>query len=165
MAAPRPKVHDVGMDTQTHHMPGTTVLIAISVTLVAAVVTIAFLGRRDVEEYAAGSPEAAAQAYVQHLFDGEWDDAYAMLTPEAQERCAILDVAIDETDTRVATFEHVRTQNDRVVIDVRLTGTRFEPGPLPVDTTEIDTRLTLEQVAGEWRIAGGTQPVYGCAWR
>lgn len=157
--------HDGRMGTQPHHMPGTAVLIAIGVTLVAAVVTIAFLGRRDVEDYPAESPEAAAQTYIQHLFDGEWDDAYAMLTPEAQRRCPILDVDIDETESRVATFERVRTLTDRVAIDIRLTGTRFEPGPLPVDTIEIDTRLTLEQVAGEWRIAGGTQPVYGCAWR
>ena len=44
----------------------------------------------------------------------------------------------------MATFERVRTLTDRVAIDIRLTGTRFEPGPLPVDTIEIDTRLTLE---------------------
>ena len=35
---------------------------------------------------------------------------------------------------------------DRVAIDIRLTGTRFEPGPLPVDTIEIDTENLLELV-------------------
>lgn len=153
------------MDTHTHHMPGTAVLIAIGVTLVAAVATIALLGGRDVVEYAPGTPEATAQAYIQALFDRDYEAADALLSPAARARCPSSEIELDDTHTGVATFERVRRYENRVVIEILLAGARFEPGPFPIDTDQIETELTLRQLDGEWRIVAGDWPFDRCAWR
>jgi len=159
------------MNTDTHplrrtqRLPGTAVLIGIGVALLAAIVAVAVIGGRGVVEYPEGSPEAAAQTYVQALFDGEDDAAYAMLSPALQARCVAVDSDVDATAAGSATFEDVHIRDDRVVIDVRLTGARFEPGPLPIQQEEIDARLTLVEIDGEWRISAGDWPLYRCIWR
>ncbi len=156
------------MDTHSSHMPGTSVLIAIGAVIVLAVASIALLGGRNVAEYAPGSPEAAAQAYVQALFDGDSDAAYAMLSPELQRHCRALETDLGWTDSSAAVFENVRTRAGRVTIDVVLTGTGFEPGRLPIDQIdqhEIDSQLSIEKSDGEWRIVAGDWPLYRCAWR
>ena len=151
--------------TQTHHMPGTAALVTIGVVLVAAVAAIALLAGRDVVDYAPGTPEATAQAYIQALFDRDYETADALLSPTARARCPSFDTEFNDTRTGAATFEQVRRYDDRIVIDILLTGARFEPGPFPIEEDRIETELSLRQIDGEWRIIAGEWPFDRCARR
>jgi hypothetical protein len=64
------------MDTRTRPAVWVIGLVVVGVLLAAAVL---LLGPPAVVEYEPGSPEAAAQSYVQALLDGDYDLAYDLL--------------------------------------------------------------------------------------
>lgn len=153
------------MDTKTRRRPGTAVLVATGVVLVAVIVGLGLLGPRTASEFEPGTPEAAAQTYVQALLDGDYDVAYEMLSPDLQEGCRPNDLRMaDGMDIGTAVFENVRIRDERATIEMRLTET-FEPGELPLDEQDIETRLALDMRDGEWRVVAADWPLYGCEWR
>ena len=154
------------MEETTQRMPGTGVLIAGGLVIVAAIAAIALIGGPRVVEYAAGTPEAAAQEYVQALLDEDYDLAFTYLAPEIQADC---DVGAPSnglaSDSAVIVFDNVRTFDERTTIDARISWNHYEPGPFPVDEHETTTRLTLELRNDEWRIVAARWPLDGCTRR
>lgn len=155
------------MDTQTRHMPGRTALIAIGSLLVAAAIGIALFGTNSIAEYADGTPEAAAQAYVQALFDGDPATAYELLGDRLQVDCEpfqLNDGIVDRLD-RTARFTDVAVADGQATITVRISSSDLEFDPFPAGGFETDTRLVLDLVDGAWRIVDAEWPLYGCTWR
>lgn len=155
------------MDTKTRHMPGRTALIAIGSLLVVAAGGIALLGNRNIAEYADGTPEAAAQAYVQALFDGDTTTAYELLGERLRADCEPfqLDEGIAERLDRTARFVDVAVAGEQATIRIRLSSSNVDFDPFPVDAFDTDTRLVLDLVDGVWRIIDAEWPLYGCMWR
>lgn len=169
MARRPEKEDDGGMKSTAHRMPGTGVLIGAAVLIVAALGAIALLGEPRVVEYDPGTPEAIAQAYIQALFDEDYDVAFGLLAPELQLECHPDDLdAGFAQDSGTAVFEKVRRFEDRVTIEVRISTRYYEPDVFPieaVDEHDLTTSLSLEMRNEEWRIVDTRWPLNGCARR
>lgn len=144
--------------------PGTIVLAGLAVLVVAAAVVLALAGPPDVARYEPGTPEAAAQAYVQALLDGDFEAAHDLLAPALRVDCRPEDLRLGVPGDEVGTvrFEDVRVTGDRATITARLDTTRFEPAPLPVGGDGIPTRLVLHRGEGGWLIAAADWPLHDC---
>lgn len=137
------------------------------ILIVVAILATALLGGSDVTAYPPGTPEAAAQTYLQALFDGDYQVAHGLLTPQLQAQCDAHDLLFDrESDMDRAVFDDVRVRGDSAVIDVSLRWMEYSPDPLvELSTNEVDSRLVLERIDTEWRIANADWPLFGCEWR
>ncbi len=137
------------------------------ILIVVAIIATALLGGSDVTEYAPGTPEAAAQTYLQALFAADYEVAHGLLTPQLQAQCDAHDLLFDrESDMDRAVFDKVTVRGDTTVIDVSLRWMEYSPDPLvPLASNEVETRLVLERIDGEWRVASADWPLFGCEWR
>lgn len=157
--------HDEGMATPPRSMPGSTIIAATAAVAVVAIAAIALLGTADMVVYDVESPEAAAQDYLQALFDGDLDRAYEFLSPDQQARCEPYELRISGDRFTSASFVGTATTGDRAIIDVRLSGLDVIPDPALFGTTELDTEVVLESVDGAWRIVAADWPLDRCLWR
>ena len=150
------------MERGAPRMPGTGLLVTIGVIMVGAVVAAFMLGGTRVTQYEPGTPEAAAQAYVQAVLDDDFASASGHLAPEIQARCDPHRLEWDRYgDSVVATFHDVDVTDGRASIRVRLTTTDLEFDPFLFED-EIETRLVLELRDGDWLIVGTEWPFYEC---
>ncbi len=141
-------------------------LIAVGVVLIGAIIGVAVLRERRVIHYEPGTPEATAQAYVQALFDRDFDLAHGYLAPELQDECGPYQIDFDfDEESAVATFGRVRVDGDRAVIEIRLAATDYRPEPLFIHEYETDMRLVLERYDDEWRIVDTDWPLHSCVPR
>lgn len=142
-------------------------LAAAGILIVVAIIATALLGGSDVTSYPPGTPEAAAQTYLQALFAADYEVAHGLLTPQLEAQCEAHDLRFDrESDMDRAVFDEVRVRGDTAVIDVSLRWMEYSPDPLvPLPSNEIDSRLVLERIDGEWRIASADWPLFSCEWR
>lgn len=143
--------------------PGTAILIGIGIIIVLAIIIALALAGRGLQEFEAGSPEATAQAYIQALFDDDFDEAVGYLSEELQTRCRPGDLrASDLEDTAI--FEEVRRDGDHAEIELRLSDGESFPGDFPFDDYRWsrDTELELDRIDGVWRITWAAWPVYRC---
>jgi hypothetical protein len=147
------------------HAPGSKVLVAVVAGILVAVLAIVLLGGDDVVEYDPGTPEAAAQAYLQALFEGDGDAAHALLSPRHQARCEPYELDLHGEDFTSATFTETRIADGRATIDVRMSGSEFIPDPVVIGSHELHTEIVLESLDGEWRIVAADWPLDSCLWR
>ena len=131
--------------------PGKRILAVAAVVIVAAVVVAAILAGSRTERFDAGTPEAAAQAYIQALFDRNEDEAYALLTPELQRECDRDRFVTFGGGPDVATFDDVEIVGDRAEIIVLL-DSGFSR----------ENRLVLERRDGRWLVADARWPLGNC---
>ncbi len=146
--------------------PGTPILIGITIVVVLALLVTLALAGGDVRTYEPGTPEATAQAYVQALFDEDREAAYALLSPEIQERCSELDLDLWWVrDSDSASFDEVRVDDGHAEIELRLVST--DSGIFPFDNYDYsrETELELDLIDGEWLVSDATWPLAGCIWR
>lgn len=155
------------MSADTHSMSGTALLFGAGAVILAAIIGIALLANSDVTEYEEGSPEAAAQTYLQSLIDEDYAAAHELLSPTLQVRCRDYELHYEygpKMDRVV--FDDVRALDDRTVITLRITTTDYSAEPLPiVNRNEIESRLVLEQFDDGWRILDADWPLDFCDWR
>ncbi len=131
------------MENENPGQPGARILAGAAILIVVAVVVAAVLADSRTRKFDAGTPEAAAQAYIQALFDGEEDEAHALLTPELQWQCDVDELARGLAfGAEVAIFDDVNVDGDRAEIIVVL-DSGFSR----------ETRLVLERRDGRWLIA------------
>ena len=155
------------MSADTHSVSGTALLFGAGAVILVAIIGIALLAGSDVTEYDPGTPEAAAQNYLQALIDEDYTTAHALLSPRLQIRCRDYELSREygpEMDRVV--FEDVRHLDTSTVITLRITTLGYSAEPLPsVMRDEIDSRLVLEQFDGDWRIVDADWPLDYCDWR
>ncbi len=154
------------MDAKTKRKPGSVVLIVGASALVAIIVGVALLGSPKVAEYEPGSPEAAAQRYVQALLDDDYTTAHSLLDADWQRECDPHDLRIEPWwSVATATFTDVNRRGDTATIDIRLDTGDLDFEDIPIQADTIDTVLVLEHQAGEWRIVGADWPLSECIGR
>lgn len=155
------------MSADTHSVSGTALLIGAGAVILAAIIGVALLAGSNVTEYQPGSPEAAAQTYLQAMIDGDYAVAHELLSPSWQIRCRDYELRHEygpEMDRVV--FDEVRELDERTLITLRITTLDYTAEPLPnLMRNEIETRLVLEQFDGEWRIVDADWPLDFCDWR
>ena len=132
--------------------PGKRILAVAAIVIVAAVIVAAILAGSRTERFDAGTPEAAAQAYIQALFDGNEDEAYGLLTPELQREC--------ERDRLVNAFG--RGPEVAIFDDVEVAGDRAEIVVLFDSEFSRESRLVLERRDGAWLVAEARWPLGNC---
>ena len=140
---------------------------AILAALLIASVAVALL--RGESELDAGSPEAATQRYVRALAARDFDAVYSMWSPEAQERCALEEMATNRRyDYDLETLEEARIALDEVeevgdVTNVRVKATETRGGGIfgPSEYTRSLT-FSLRRYDGVWRIVHHNEPWFEC---
>jgi hypothetical protein len=143
--------------------PGTPILIGIAIVVVLAIIIALALSERGIEHFEAGSPEATAQAYIQALFDDDFDEAYGYLSDDLQAGCRRADLSAPGLED-TATFEEVRRDGDHAEIELRLGEADFFPGDFPFDNYDWSrrTELELDRIDGVWRVTFAAWPVFRC---
>lgn len=146
------RIDNLGMKTVTPSRPGGRVLVIGAVVVIAAVVIAAVLAGSRTVEFEAGSPEEAAQTFIQALFDDDEDAAYGLLTRELQGECEPEDLSsYFGYGPGVARFDRVAVDGDRVEINVAIDSGYPQ-----------DAELMLEQRDGRWLVADGDWPFGRC---
>lgn len=156
------------MNTKKSLSPGTPILIGIGFAVMLGLLVALALADSNVRDYEPGTPEAAAQLYVKALFDEDRAAAYALLTPEVQDRCEQNDLDLWWVrDADSASFDEVRVSDGHAEIELRLVGNDIDPGLFPFDNYDYsrETELVLDQIDGEWLVSDATWPLAGCNWR
>lgn len=143
--------------------PGTPILIGIGIAVGLAVLIALALSGRGLQRYDPDSPEAAAQAYIQALFDEDFDEARRYLSDDLQSRCRGVDLRLSGLED-TATFDEVRGDGDHAEIELRLSDSAVFPGEFPFRDYDwsTDTELELERIDGVWRITRAAWPVFRC---
>lgn len=142
-----------GMEHDNAGQPGRGILVGAAIAIVVAVVVAAALAGSGTATFDADTPEAAAQAYIQALFDGEEDVAHQLLTPELQGRCRGHERSSALAfESRVAVFDAVDVDVDRAEITVVL-----DSG------ISRETRLVLVRRDGRWLVADSQWPLDHCS--
>jgi hypothetical protein len=149
-------------DTETR-APGTPILIGIGVAVALAIIVVLALSGRGLQKFDAASPEAAAQAYIQALFDEDFAEARGHLSDELQSRCRGVDLRISGLED-TATFDEVRLDGDHAEIELRLSESEIFPAEFPFRdyNWSTDTELELDRIDGVWRITRAAWPVFRC---
>lgn len=128
-----------------------------AVILVAVIVALAF-GQGGVRTYPEGSPEAAVQTFLQHLYDGELQDARSGLEPGVANRCSTGDLRYTPASYRdVARITEVTVNGSTAEVTVVFSdqsGLFDEPYE-----SAYDFDMTL--IADDWLISGLDER-FGC---
>jgi hypothetical protein len=125
------------------------------VVLVVALVAVALY--RGPTTFDPTTPEGAVQEYLQAVADGRWEDAFAVLDPEAFADCEPSDMMIGVTEPFTATHEGTTYVGDRAGVEVKL---RFgDPGGIG-SGWETWERFELIESDGFWYITGDPWPYF-----
>lgn len=151
------------MNKVASRTPGSSVLIGIGIAVALLIIVALALSQRGLQRFDPGTPEAAAQAYVQALFDEDYETAHTYLSTELQAQCRSDELRVYGLQD-AATFDEVRRDGDRAEIELRLTDTKYYPGLYPFDDYRwsTETELVLERIDGTWQITDAAWPVYRC---
>ena len=140
---------------------------AAAVLGVLLVVSIALALTTREAEFAPGTPEHAVQAFLRAAEDDDLETAYAMLSRELQEKCALRDFAdggryrsSDDRDTR-ATLRETKIVDDVTFVSVRVTRFRSD-GPFDSGESSFARRFALQQESGEWKFTEYPWPYDYC---
>ena len=147
--------------------------VAVAVLAVVSVVVVLATGDND-ETQPAGSPEAAVQDFLQAMQGGEYETAYAYLSPELQEDCTLTEFRrssrFTEDSTQRVLLESTREVTDGVEVRVSIVspprGTVFQEEysyTRVLLLQQIDGQQTGgQQTGGAWRFVDPPWPVEGC---
>ncbi|MBM4416368.1 MAG: hypothetical protein FJ035_09075 [Chloroflexi bacterium] len=137
-------------------------LVALGVLVAALLVgsTLVALLAADEQTFAEGTSERAVQDYLRAAADGNATVAYALLTPQAQQRCPELRnvIARDDLDLR-ATLERTELRDAAATVRVRL-AERYGAPPFGGGESSQAVIFELVQLEGAWRIADAGWPYY-----
>jgi hypothetical protein len=126
------------------------------VLVVVAVAAIVIVGAREDKEYAAGSPEAAFQAYVRAWDAGDTDAAWAMLTDEAQVRGSRSDFRAAnswrENQAQRIWIDQRQGTDERAVLHLTIESIHDE-GLFGSGRDQDESRVTMVREDGDWKIA------------
>jgi len=156
------------MNAKLSSKPGTPILLGIGILVLLALLVALAVAGSNVRTYEAGTPEAAAQAYIQALFDGDTHAGHGYLSEDLQRECEPWDLElwwVRHSDS--ASFDEVRIDGDHAAIELRLVSSDYEVGVFPFDNYDYsqETELELDRFDGEWLITDATWPLAGCTWR
>jgi hypothetical protein len=144
------------------------ILIGIGIFVVIALLVALALGDSNLRSYDSGTPEAAAQAYIQALFDNDRSAAHGYLSPELQEKCQPRDLDVWWVrDAESASFDEIRIDGSHAEIEIHLVSADHDLGIFPFDNYDYsrETELVLDRRDDEWVITDATWPLAGCIWR
>lgn len=143
---------------------GLWILIVAAAVLILAIVIAAFVAaNRDEPTYEEGSPEAALQAYLDAVINGDATEAYGYLSDQLRNECTLSDARNgvgDAGDVRV-TLQSVRQDDGTTEIDVVIEengGDLLFGGGYRYDETFI-----LSDTDGMWKLSERPWPVYFCS--
>ncbi len=156
------------MNKNTSSMPGQPILIGIGVFVLLAILVAFALAGSAVRSYEPGTPEAAAQAYIQALFDEDHETAYSFLSDDLKSRCEPGDLEIWWVrDADSATFDEVRSDGSHTEIELSLLSSDYDLELFPFDNYDYshETELELDRFGDEWLVTDATWPLAGCNWR
>lgn len=156
------------MEAISRRSAGTPIIVAMAVFVVIAVVVAVALSGGNIVVYEPGTPEAAAQEYVQALFDDDYDAAYALLSPGLQSRCDALELTGWRHEPgESATFAETRVTGTTARIDVIVSSDDYGPEPFAFGSNDFDrlVALELEFIDGHWLVADAPWPLGSCSWR
>jgi hypothetical protein len=125
---------------------------AVGALVIIAVIAVVVSSGSELE-LEPGSPEAAVQAYVRAVLDGDEDTAFGLLTAdyqgELQRRCRDLRPPVDQ-DLRV-TLREVDGGSGEATVQVRITESGGS-GPFDQYQYSYEERFELKGSAGSWLI-------------
>jgi hypothetical protein len=133
--------------------------VLVALLIVAAIV----IAVREPATFDPGSPEAATQAYVVAVLDDDPEAAHALLIPELQERCTVLDLGSRYvSDGGRITLADSRIVGDAAVVELEFSAT-YSDGPFDISQSIYTERFELKLVDGNWLISEIPWPFYWCA--
>ena len=134
-------------------------IIGVGVVLGALLIgSIALALLSEEAEFAPGTPERAVQGLLRAAEDDDVETAYAMLSQELQEKCALEDYAdgsgyrhYDDGDRDIrATLRDAKAVGDTTFVEVRITQF-YGGGPFDSGESSYNRRYALRQEGGEWK--------------
>lgn len=138
---------------------GLVLAVAVGVLVLMAVVAAVLSATREGPQLPEGSPEAAVQAYLQAVAEGDEDAAAAFLDPEG--RCTEEDLR--DSGSRSAgriVLRDVEVDGDEADVEVELV--YGGDGPFGGDEWRDPVRFDLRRDGDRWVITGEPWPMYGC---
>lgn len=129
--------------------------------LVVAALAGMLLLRPGVEQFEAGSPEAAVQGYLEAVLDGDHRAALEYLTPELRDACRSEVRHAWVPDSARVTLAGTHVEGGRAEVDVVVTELR-PPGPFGPESHSVDVTLFLERADERWAISAAPWPVWTC---
>lgn len=139
-----------------------TILLVFGVVIVLAIVVTAIASAVNrPEPLEAGTPEAAVQAFVQAVIDGDEDAAAALLTERLEQRC---DTRLDYYrggDSLRASLGDVDVDGNAATVEVDFVSASRDL----FDSYQYDFSQEFDLVVenGEWRISRLDWPHYSCS--
>ena len=120
-------------------------------------------------EFAPGTPEHAVQTLLRAAEDDDIETAYAMLSRELQEKCALEDYAdsggyrhYDNGDRDIrATLRDAKVVGDTTFVEVRITQF-YGGGPFDSGESSYNQRYALQQESSEWKFTEYPWPYDYC---
>lgn len=133
---------------------------AATALLILIVVTALLSATRSLPHFEAGTPEAAAQAYLRALLDGEEGVAHGYLTEEVQAECGVTAFRdIWMPDSVRITLAATTVVGDTAEVDLEVA--EGIPGPFG-GGGRYDVTLALARSAGGWFISEPPWPLEHC---
>lgn len=129
--------------------------------LVAALVAGVLLLRPGVAQFDAGTPEAAAQGYLEAVLDGDHRGALEYLTPELQDACRREAGHMWAPESARITLAGTHLEGSHAEVDVVVTELHT-PGPFESGTYSYDVTLYLDRTGEEWAISAAPWPLWSC---
>ena len=136
--------------------------------LALAAVIIALTVNRGVDALDSGTPEGVVQRYLQAIVEEEYEDAYALLSEEAQSACAF-DKFLDSLERRgrdeaafTARLDSVRVRDDTATVRVRIEERRAPDGLLYNPRPGYEEPYRLTWTGGGWRLTEPGYPAWAC---
>lgn len=150
----------------TTQMPGKRSLLVAAAVIVALAVTALVIAGRSTD-YPPGSPEEAAQGYLQAALEGKQRVALEFVAPELKQVCDRHDLVpwwIRSSD--VADIETVEITDNRAFIDLRLRDRDYATPPLVLDAPGEPRRgeIVLDRHDGMWLITELHGPWSSCPY-
>jgi hypothetical protein len=149
------------MDRRPTEIGSRAVLWLAAVAILVVIVALAIIAAmRSPADFDAGSPEAAAQSYLQALLDGDERSAHEHLSLRLQEECSITEIrnAWLPESVRVTLTETVVAGDTAEVELIMIEGSSDPFG----GGTEYDVTLVLTRAADGWLISEPPWPIEHC---
>lgn len=133
-------------------------VVSCSIVVIAAIVVLALSLGRDVATYDPGTPEFAAQSYLDAVFDGDYDRAATHLDPASDCDVDDLDRAYISGDLDIRLIETV-IDADRARVRISVADTT---GGVIGGVFREERVLRLVRTANNWLLTGIPWPLFDC---
>ena len=139
--------------------PNRVLAIIVGALLVLAVVIVVLTTGRNVKTYDLAQPEGVAQAYLQAVFAGDFDEAASYFEPGSECDASDLDRAFIQENVRISL---AGVSGDAERSAVRIVADIPNGGPFGGYYEERHT-LRLVFVDDVWKLTGIPWPLYDCS--